>query len=197
VQNRFIAMALGALLLSGCASLPGGGASNDTYALSSAGPVQTRASARNQQILIAEPTALRALDSERIVIRTSPSAIQYLSNSQWTDRLPRMLQASLVEAFENTGQVRGVGQPGEGLAIDFQVVTTVRSFEVIAYGTPTAVVELSVRMLDDRNGNVRAQRVFRATSVLTSTENEGYVQALDRAFSQVTGEIVGWALAAI
>jgi len=191
IRGAVVALPLTALILSGC----GTAAKNDTYDLSAAvdgdGP-----SAKSRQILVAGPTALKALDSEQIVIRVSPSEIQYLSHAQWGDKLPRMVQSKLVEAFENSGKLGGVGIPGQGLAIDYQVVTDIRSFEIDAANGNQAVVEISAKILNDRNGSVRAQKVFRATSP-AGGGNDGFVKGLDRAFSTVAAEIVTWTLKSI
>ena len=186
-----IALPLTALILSGC----GTAAKNDTYDL--AGTVDGDGpAAKSRQILIAGPTALRSLDSEQIVIRVSPSEIQYLSRAQWGDKLPRIVQSKLVEAFENSGKLGGVGLPGQGLAIDYQVVTDIRSFEIDASSGNQAVVEISAKILNDRNGSVRAQKVFRAMAP-AGGDNVGFVKALDRAFSIVVSEIVSWTLRSI
>ncbi|MBY4606757.1 ABC-type transport auxiliary lipoprotein family protein [Rhizobium sp. 9T] len=191
IRGTVIALPLTALVLSGC----GTAAKNDTYDLSGAvdgdGPA-----AKSRQILIAGPTALRSLDSEQIVIRVSPSEIQYLSRAQWGDKLPRIVQSKLVEAFENSGKLGGVGLPGQGLAIDYQIVTDIRSFEIDASSGNQAVVEISVKLLNDRNGSVRAQKVFRATAP-AGGDNVGFVKALDRAFATVVSEIVSWTLRSI
>ncbi|SCB56456.1 cholesterol transport system auxiliary component [Rhizobium aethiopicum] len=191
IRGTVIALPLTALILSGC----GTAAKNDTYDLPSAvdgdGPA-----AKSRQILIASPTALRALDSEQIVIRVSPSEIQYLSRAQWGDKLPRIVQSKLVEAFENSGRLGGVGMPGQGLAIDYQIVTDIRSFEIDASSGNQAVVEISAKILNDRNGSVRAQKVFRAMAP-AGGDNPGFVKGLDRAFSAVVSEIVSWTLRSI
>ncbi len=184
-------------VLAGTVSACGGGkASNDTFGLSAAPVIEGQAATR-RQILIPEPSALKALDSEQIVVRLSSSEIQYLSKSQWSDRLPKMVQSKLVQAFENTGKVAGVGKPGEGLAIDFQVITNIRSFEVATAGADTAVVEIAAKIVNDRNGTVRAQEVFRATAPVSGVDNAAFVKALDRAFAEVTREIVVWTLKSI
>ncbi|PDT09103.1 MULTISPECIES: ABC-type transport auxiliary lipoprotein family protein [unclassified Rhizobium] len=191
IRGTVIALPLTALILSGC----GTAAKNDTYDL--AGTVDGDGpAAKSRQILIAGPTALRSLDSEQIVIRVSPSEIQYLSRAQWGDKLPRIVQSKLVEAFENSGKLGGVGLPGQGLAIDYQVVTDIRSFEIDASSGNQAVVEISVKLLNDRNGSVRAQKVFRAMAP-AGGDNVGFVKALDRAFSIVVSEIVSWTLRSI
>ncbi len=188
-----LAMIMSLALLSGC----GGGlvakTPPDTYSLTGSPTVEGRAAPR-RQILIAEPIALKALDSEQIVIKPTPSSIQYLADSQWSDRLPKIVQAKLVQAFENSGRVGGVGRPGEGLAIDYQISTTIRSFEIRVQGGETALVEIAAKVINDRNGSVRDTRVFRGTSPVRGSGNAAYVEALDRAFDQVTADLVTWAL---
>ena len=188
-RKAAIILPLVAALLSGCGSAP----SNDTYDLS-ASVKATGPSVKSRQILIPPPTALQALDSNQIVIRVSPSEIQYLSKSQWSDRLTRMVQSKLVEAFENTGKLGGVGVPGQGLAIDYQVVTDIRAFEVTAGSPRLANVEISAKILNDRNGTVRAQNVFKATAAVSGAENRDFIEALDRAFAKVGAQIVDWSL---
>lgn len=173
----------------------GSKAVNDTFDLTaSVSEIATPASARNRQLLVADPSALKALDSEQILVRVSGAEIQYLSQSQWSDRLTRVVQSKLVEAFENTNRLGGVGKPGQGLAIDYQLITDVRAFEISAEGADRGVVEISAKLLNDRNGTVRAQRVFRAEVPSSGTDNAAYVAALDRAFARVTADIVAWTL---
>ena len=182
--------------LAGCAGGLGGSTPPDTYGLSEA-PQVTGQTVRNRQILIVEPTALKALDSEQIVIRPTSSSIQYLAGSQWSDRLPKIVQDKLVQAFENSGRVGGVGRPGDGLAIDFKIITAIRAFEIKADAGEQAVVELSAKVLNDRNGVVVASKVFGATAAVSGSGNAAYVQSLDRAFEEVVRELVAWSLARI
>ena len=154
-----------AALLSGC----GSAAVNDTYDLS-ASVKASGPSVKSRQILIPQPTALQALDSNQIVIRVSPSEIQYLSKSQWSDKLSRIVQSKLVEAFENTGKLGGVGVPGQGLAIDYQIVTEIRTFEIDA-AARSATVEISVKILNDRAGTIKVQSVFRKVVPLSGGSN--------------------------
>lgn len=187
-----IAAPLMAALLAGCGSK----ANNDTFDLSIT-PMASGATAKSRQILVPEPTAVKMLNSDQVVVRISPSEVQYLANSRWGDRLPALVQSKLVEAFENSGRVGGVGKPGQGLAIDYQVVTDIRSFEVVTEVNRLATVEISAKLLNDRNGSVRAQTVFKATVPVAGTENRRFIEALDKAFAQVGANIVDWALKAM
>lgn len=180
------------LALSGCASLlVGTPPPLDTFELS-APAVDGRDGQSRRQILIAEPSALKALDGERIVIKPAPGSIQFLKGAQWSDRLPRVVQARLAETFQRAGGFIGIGKPGEGLAIDYQVIVEIRSFEIRVGGGERADVELFVRLLNDRNGQVRASRVFTAGVPVSGAGNDAYVAALDAAFGQAAAEIVKW-----
>lgn len=188
-RSVMLALPVMAALLSGC----GSSANNDTFDLSIT-PNGEGPSARNRQILVPEPTAVKLLNSEQVVVRVSSSEIQYLADSRWGDRLPALVQSKLVQAFENSRRVGGVGKPGQGLAIDYQIVTDIRAFEISAGSPRIATVEISAKLLNDRNGTVRAQNIFRATAPVSGSENRKFIEALDRAFAKVGAEIVDWTL---
>ncbi|MCR9135026.1 MAG: ABC-type transport auxiliary lipoprotein family protein [Alphaproteobacteria bacterium] len=186
-----------ALLIVSAAMLPGcsvfSGPPPDTFELTDIEPVRGPYS-RRRQIVVTDPTALKSLDGSNIVVRTSPSSIEYLSKSQWNDNLPAVVQQKLIQAFEDSKRLGGVGKPGDGLAVDYLVSPTIRAFEVVAGGGDTAVVEISVRIINDRNGVVRAQRVFQATSPVSGEGKDAFIAALDRANGEVVRDIVSWAL---
>ncbi len=190
VVGGVVALSL-SLFLSGCL---GGGAPLDTFELTAPPPPAGDGRRSKAQLLITEPTALKSLDSENIVVKPTASAIEYLSGAQWSDRLPKIVQARMVEAFQLSGRVGGVGRPGEGLAIDYQIIADIRAFEVRLEGDDRAVVELYVRVMNDRTGVVRGGRLFSYTAPVTGTGNRAFVTALDRAFVTVSGEVVAWAL---
>lgn len=192
-MKPFHTITVGALiaLLGGCALVGGSPPPLDTYELSSP-DAEARSRRGGTQILVAEPVALKSLDGVNVVIRGSDGSIQYLSGVQWADRLPRVVQAKLAEAYQKSGAFGGVGKPGEGLAIDFQIQVEVRSFEVQVAGSGRAHVELFVKIVDDRNGVVRASRTFSANAPLSGQGNSAYVNSLDAAFNSASREIVGW-----
>jgi cholesterol transport system auxiliary component len=169
----------------------------DTFDLSSPSPSVSSAKKQGRQILIAAPAALKALDGENVVVRSGPNSISYLKGAQWADRLPNIVQSRLIQAFESTGRLGGVGRPGEGLAIDYQVITDIRTFNIDVSGGNSAVVEIDVKILNDKNGTVRTSRVFRSTSPVSGPGNAAYIAALNRAFEDMTGDIVKWTLSSI
>ena len=175
-------------LLSACASAP----AKDTFGLTSSpavsGPART-----GRQVLIADPVAVKMLDSDNIVVRVSDQEFQYLGTAQWSDRLPKVVQLKIAQAFSNSGKVAAAGLPGEGLAIDYQIQTTIQNFEIAANGG-TANVTIAARLLNDRNGQVKASKVFHASVPVSGSGDKAFVASLDQAFANVTGQLVNWAL---
>jgi cholesterol transport system auxiliary component len=201
-STRTSLVALLALGLAGCASL-GGTTPPDTYELAAPRTAPVSRGRNKVQILIPAPTATKTLDGNQIVIKPTPYTVEYLAQSQWSDRLPALVQARFVQAFENTGRLAAVGVPGQGLAIDYQIAIEIRKFEVDVDNGNQAVVEFSVKALNDRNGTVRATRVFAASAPVGSVDSStasgkaAYVAALNAAFASVTGEVVAWTLSLV
>ena len=192
LNYKLAALGVTALLV-GCAS----STPLDTFSLSTS-QVQVAQKRKNVQILVPTPAALKALDSENIVIHDAPGSITYLKGAQWGDRLTNLVQARLVQAFENSDAVGGVGRPGDGLAINYQVQADLRDFGINASSSPqTARIELAVRVLNDKTGEVRATRVFTSTAPVSGAGNKAYIRALDAGFNDVTRQIVAWVVSVI
>lgn len=193
---RALALMLVALAVAAC----GGGAAKTTaiYDLtataSDAGVGRGRA---NVQILVPEPRALQALNTESIAVKPTPQTISYYGKVQWADRLPKVLQTRIVQSFEDTGRVHAVGFPGEGLLITYQLPIEIRNFQLESGGAPTAVIEIAAKILDDRNGRVVATRVFRAEARSSGDGVDSAVAAMDVALKQVLDELIAWVVAEI
>jgi len=167
------------------------GAPNSIYDLSA--PVianDAPSQRRSIQVLVPEPTAVRALDTDRIAGRPTPSQYAYLPGAVWSDRLPKLLQARLVQTLQNSGRVRAVAVPGQGLLIDYQIVLDVRAFELTPEG---AVADFDVRVMNDRDGRVLRSRIFRYVVPVTQRGTAAVVTALDQAMEQAFTDIAGWA----
>lgn len=185
--RRAAALVLASLL--GACSVLRAEAPSAIYDLSA--PEQTGVRARTPaQILVAEPSALKALDTERIAARPTEAEYAYLPRAVWADRLPRLLQARLLETLQNTEGVKAVGLPGQGLLINYQIILDVRRFEIADTG---AVVSFNVKLLDDTNGRVVASRVVTASAPhVGGGSNQAAVAALDAAMDQAFIEITRW-----
>ena len=181
-----------AIALSAC----GGGAPPATYDLTA--PREGLSSGRGRGLLVvAEPQALQALDSNRIVIRTSEGGIAYLPDAQWSDRLPKLIQTRLIQTFENGARIQAVGRPGDRLVPVAQLNSEIRSFG-IDEKTGEAVIELSVKIVNDRSGRILAGQVF-TSRVPSGGSISGPVAsaALDLATQALLRDVVRWVSARI
>ncbi len=181
-------------LLAGAAALTaaacGGGPAPTTYDLSAVRQ-GLRRSGGGRVIIVAEPTTIFALDSERIVVRAAGGEIAYLPRAQWADRLPRLVQARLIQSFENAGRA-AVGRPTDRLAGAAQLLIDIRSFEV-REASRDAFVEVAAKLVASGSGRIANARLFGASAPVGAIDGAGATQALDQALGSVITQIVGWA----
>lgn len=143
-------------------------------------------------LVVAEPQALAAYDSEKIIVRTGEGGIAYLPDAQWSDRLPRLIQARLIQTFENGRRIRAIGRPGDRLVPAAQLNSEIRQFGIDAR-TGEAMVEISVKIVNDRSGRILAGHIFtRRVAAGGATSGPAASAALDLAAQETFRDIVSW-----
>lgn len=185
---RLLAPPLCVLGLLGCTALVPQ-SPNAIYDLTAPGEISEQRG--RLQVLVPEPSTLKALDTDRIAARPSPSQYAYLPGAVWSDRLPKLLQARLVQTLQNSGRVRAAAVPGQGLVIDYQLLLEIRAFEVTEDG---AVAEFAVKLMDDGNGRIVRSDIVRQVVRVGANGPANAVIALDAAMDSAFTEITGWAL---
>lgn len=193
--KRFFALGGLCLTLAACSVV--GGKQLTTYDLSAPTNFDDISGRSNAQVLVATPTALKSLDSEMIVVRPNASEITYFGDAQWSDRLSRVVQEKLIQTFENSGRIRSVAKPGDGVVVDYKVVTTIRAFELVDANGAQARVALSVKIINDRNGRVRASRQFSATAPANLSSSAKGVAGIDAASQAVLKDVLSWVVRVI
>ena len=144
------------------------------------------------QLVISEPAAVRSLENDRIMVRDGVR-VAYYKGAAWTDRLPRLMQARMVEAFQNTGLVSAVGSRGDRLDADFELSTQVQSFQVeVNQGKAEAHANLYVKVIDGDNGRLVASRGLEARVSTSHKDVDQMVVSLNQAFDEVLREVVPW-----
>ncbi len=178
------------LVLAGCATSK----APPTFDLMAATAFPRHGGGPRGQLIVSEPTALAILDSEKIVVRPAKGELGYLGGAQWSDRLPKLLQARITQSFENANRLKAVGRPGERLTADYSLVTDVRAFGIaLADNGVFAEVEISAKIVVDKSGRIISGRVFRASVPAASSEPAAAAMALDEAFRRVVVDLVLWA----
>lgn len=189
--SRLLMVGAALSILAGCASAP-----VPTFDLSAPTGFTARGGGNGQLIVVA-PTALAVLDSEKIVVEAAPGQITYLTDAQWSDRLSALLQARIIQAFENSSKLRRVARPGDGVAGDYQLSTDIRSFGIkVSPEGAFATVEISAKLIATAGGRIVAAKVFSARVPVSSVTGVTASTGLDQASNQVLIELVRWASAA-
>jgi len=150
----------------------------------------------NGQLIVTAPTALAILNTDKIVVEPGQGQVAYLADAQWSDNLPALLQARIIQAFENGSKLRRVARPGDGVAADYQLVSDIRAFGIrITPEGPVAVVELSAKLIGSQSGRILAAQVFKAAVPAGAASGVAATQALDTASDQVLVALTRWASA--
>lgn len=179
------------LALSGCSGLLAGGDPPKTYDLTVPARLP-RSAGLGGNLIVAEPVAVAVLDGNRVVVKPTGGEVTYLPAAQWSDRLPKLVQAKIIEAYENSSSLRSVGRPGDRLSVDYQLVSELRSFEIEA-ATGQAAVELTAKVINDKTGKIVAAQVFSARRpVAVPIDGASAARALDGALGEVLAALVSW-----
>jgi phospholipid/cholesterol/gamma-HCH transport system substrate-binding protein len=137
------------------------------------------------QLVVLEPTTVISLDTQRIRVPSEPDA-----EAQWADTIPKLIQARMVQSFENAGFLKVV-RPIDGIASDRQLSIDIRTFR--ASDASTAQVELGAKLIGS-DGKIIEANIFRASEPIKGQDAAAVAGAIEAAFGRVATEIVVWAL---
>jgi phospholipid/cholesterol/gamma-HCH transport system substrate-binding protein len=146
------------------------------------------------QLAIAEPTAVVMFDTQRIL--TAPGLeFPALAGFQWSDSIPKLLLAKLIQSFENYDVAHAPVRAADAPNADHQLAIDIRSFQI--GGDPAeAEIALSAKLLG-KDGGVAAARLFRVTRPVGKIEPLAALAAFNAAFAELAKELVGWTVAVL
>ncbi|MBR0856719.1 ABC-type transport auxiliary lipoprotein family protein [Bradyrhizobium liaoningense] len=184
-------------ILAGLEKMTGGGtpAPKITYDLrvpQNLGPAGKTLSA---SLAIPEPTAVAMLQTQRMLFSPSgdnPGFADFL----WADSIPKLLQARLIDSFENYDIARAPLRTTDLGQADYQLLIDIRRFRVATEGEPRVEIGLSARIVD-KNGKVIASRLVETSEKLDKIEPAAAVAAFDAAFARIAKELIGWTVQAV
>ena len=147
------------------------------------------------QLIIADPTAIAALETQKILVRADASTVPAAGDGQWSDSIPKLVQSRIIQSFENAKVMR-VGRATDGLQADHQLLIDIRAFYVAAAPAPTAQVEFSAKLLGPE-GKILDARIFRSEAPAQSAETVAGASGLNDAFGKAATDLVVWVTGAI
>ena len=154
-------------------------------------------------LAILKPDASNNLDHARAYSRwrrgKAASQLRTIcANAAWPDRLPDLVQTSLLAGFEATSRIDAVSRDEDALHSDYELSTDLRDFEA-RYTTPDGAPEVAVtiiaHMADTRSRKIIANLTVRLTQSTSANTVDAVVQAFDLALAKAVDQITQWALA--
>jgi phospholipid/cholesterol/gamma-HCH transport system substrate-binding protein len=142
------------------------------------------------QWAIPEPTAVAMLETQRFLF--SP-AQEYpgFAEAMWADALPKLIQARLIESFENYDIAHAPLRAPDIGQTEFQLLIDVRRFRIAVESGPAAEIGLSARIVD-KNGKVVASRLFEEREKFANIVPAEAVTAFSEAFGRIAKNVIAW-----
>ena len=190
-------LAVYVLYLPACATLIESKPPPDLYNLTPKSTFPKNLPKIDWQLVIDEPIAARGLDTTRIVARPSPTQLQYIAGSRWTNRAPKMVQTLIVESFENSNKIVSVGRKAIGLRADYNLKTELREFQAEFYnGNKIGLVRvrLNAKLIAQPRQEIIASKNFERVVRADSKGMQAIVEAFDEALGGVLKKLVEWTL---
>ncbi len=185
-------------ILAGLEKFVGGGNKPETvsYELTAPTKFPTDVALPTSQLTIPAPTAIVALDTQRIMLRSADGLVPTFENFRFADSIPLIVQAGLIQGFENAGDAQ-VGSDSSGITGDFQLLVNVRNFELATTGEAMADVALMAKLVDSSGTVVDAQLFAAKEPVDDITKPEVIAAGIDSAFGKAATDLIVWALQAM
>jgi cholesterol transport system auxiliary component len=194
-SRKWFTTAAAALSLAACSML---GSREDfiVYAPAVAHPAAAAASSgpRAWALIVAEPRAISPLNSTRIAVMPTAGEIQTFKGVRWRDASPVLLQQLLIQAFQDSARLSGIGPPTSILHADFALQTDLRDFQAEYRGekVPTVVIRLNGQLVDNFTGLALASQLFTIEQPCEGTAIPQVFAAFQVALDRLLPQVVAW-----
>ncbi|WP_291685371.1 MlaD family protein [Bradyrhizobium sp.] len=184
-------------ILAGVEKMTGGGtpAQKITYDLRAPQNLGPAAKTLKGQLAVPEPTAVAMLETQRFLFSPAKDYPGF-ADAIWADAIPKLLQARLIEGFENYDVAHAPLRVADLGQTDFQLLIDVRRYRIATDSGPVAEIGLSARIVD-KNGKVVASRLFEDSEKFDKVEPPAAVSAFNEAFGRIAKEMISWTVQAL
>ena len=149
------------------------------------------AEAPSWTLVVPEPSTLMGFNTDKILLQPEAGESVPVDNARWGDNLPILVQAKVVQSFENAGYANAVSRTRDGLTGDYQLIIDIRRFHISTAKEATADIDF-IAKLANKDGKVIAASTFQATAPAKGSEAQAYVDAFDEAFAKLETDLVDW-----
>src|SRR5690606_95759 len=128
------------------------------------------------QLTIDLPLAAASLNTPRIAVHSTDISLNYYDGVAWIDAAPKMVQTLLIESFENSRRILGVGRRSAALRADYNLITELRDFQAELGNADTPEIRVTV--------NAKLVR-FPQRDIIAATTRQAVVRAKDGTIEEV------------
>jgi phospholipid/cholesterol/gamma-HCH transport system substrate-binding protein len=148
-------------------------------------------------LVVPEPTTLMGFNTDKILLQPSQGESVPVANARWGDNVPILVQAKVIQSFENAGYAKSVSRAGGAVTGDYQLLIDIRSFQIAtAAEAATAEINFTAKLVD-KDGQVINASTFQGSAPVKGADANGYVDAVDEVFAKLMGDLVAWATGAL
>ncbi|MFX4221019.1 MAG: ABC-type transport auxiliary lipoprotein family protein [Thalassobaculum sp.] len=195
-RRAFLAAGL-AGLTAACGQLPIGKPPPQLYSLTPKSTYPADLPQAPWQLAIERPTAPAGLSTVRIAVAREPLTLDYYSGVAWVDDAPNMVQRLLIESFENSDRIVGVGRDGVTFRSDFTLKVELREFQAEYFDgaeIPAVNVRINVKQVQMPQRIIVASEGFETKRRSPSNRMPDIIRTFDAALGAVLRDIVVWTL---
>jgi len=181
------------LTLSACNILPKVSEPVDLYTLTPKTTFPESLPKVKWQLAVNTPVAPPSLDTPRIALQHSLLTLEYYAKASWTDNAPAMVQTLLIESFETSGRIRGVGRDAITLRADYLLMTDLREFQAVYDGdnpVPTIWIRLNAKLVKIPERRIVASKTFERKMPAASGKLADVISAFDDTLDKILKDIV-------
>jgi cholesterol transport system auxiliary component len=198
LDRRWIVLAAGAGVISGCSSLqllpqP---MAPQLYVLRPQIAPPMGAPARFR-LSVGAPDAPASLDTARIALTRSATTMDYFANAAWHDRVPLIVQRLLIQTFDASNRIVSVDRDTAGLESDYLLQTEIRDFEA-RYDTPEGAPQIAVSIQAKLTRMPQREIIASLNAVQQAQASANNLDSIVSAFDSATGaaiaQIAAWTL---
>jgi cholesterol transport system auxiliary component len=171
----------------------------DQYTLSPKTTFQNPPPKVDWQLVVEKPIAAAGIDTARIALSRNPYQVEYFAKAVWTDNAPSMVQTLMIDSFQNSKAIVGVGREAIGLRPDYLLKTDLREFQANYHGSdpaPDVRVKMIARLVKLPERRIIASMTADRVTHAAGPKITDVIDAFDESLGGVIKQIVIFTLRA-
>ena len=171
----------------------GGNAAPTTYDLVAPRSFAATPKAAKWQLVVNEPTAVHALDTDRIWCARAPTRSPTTRARPGATGCRISCRCAPSRRLQNSGAVKAVTSSSDRVDGDYSLSMEIRSFQIdAASGRPAADIDIFAKLINNNSSKVVASKSFTTRVASASDTPAAGVAALNQALTEVLQDTSTW-----